>query len=305
MKLLAFLFFTVGFLLVFGFSLRDFRPRSETKKLRQKVKAAKAKPHNDPVRVLVREVQQILAVQGLQGAMVAVWGASIGLSICGIALCSLFNNMFLIPVVVAVCASLPFFVVKMRWQEKEKQMTEALEAALGSITTSYLRGNNTILSAIQENIPYMNQPVSEVFRLFVVQSTLIDSRTETALLAMKQTVHNSIFHEWVDAVVRCQTDHNLKKTLPPILQKFSDARTIAAETEVIIASPKRTYWVMLVAAILAPAIVWFVYADWGRVLFETVPGKILLALHFAVVAVTFFIGINAMQPIKAKGEGTK
>ncbi|WP_102050793.1 type II secretion system F family protein [Pygmaiobacter massiliensis] len=300
MELLVFLLLAIGLLLLFGFSQQDFERRSRTKKLRQKVKAAKAKPRKGFAGSLVRDVQQILAVQGLQGAMVAVWGASVGLSICGIAVCSLFNNLFLVPVVVAVCAVTPFIVVKMRWQEQEKRMSEELEAALNSITTSYLRGNNTILSAVQENIPFIKPPVNQVFRLFVVQATLIDSRVENALLAMKQTVHNVIFYEWIDAVVRCQSDHNLKKTLPPILQKFSDARTIAAETEVIMAGPKRTYWIMLVAAVLSPAMVWFLNRDWGYVLFGTIFGKVLLALLFTVIVVTFFIAINAMQPVTAK-----
>ena len=301
MELLAFVFCSAGLLLLFGFSAQDFEPRQRTKKLRQKVRAAKAKPRKDPVRAMVQEVKQILAIQGMQGAMTAVWGASVGLSICGVVVCRLLGNLFLAPVVVAVCATVPFFVIKLQWQHKERRFTEELEAALGSITTSYLRGNNTILAAVQENIPTIKAPVSQVFRLFVVQATLIDSRTETALLAMKRMVHNTVFHEWVDAVIRCQADHKLKNTLPPILEKFSDERTVAAETAVIMDAPRRTFWVMLATACVAPALVWFIYEDWGRVLFDTVPGKLLLTLHFAVVAVTFFVGLYVMQPVAAKG----
>lgn len=300
MEFLAFLFLASGFLLLMGFSRQDFVRRNRTKKLRQKVKAAKAKPRKGFIAPLVKEVQQILAVQGLQGAMAAVWGASVGLSICGVAVCSLLDNLFLAPVVVAVCVVAPFFVVKMRWQEKEKKMSEELEAALNSITTSYLRGNNTILSAVQENLPYIKAPVNEVFRFFIVQATMIGTSPEKALLAMKQTLHNNIAREWIDAAVRCQSDYNLKKTLPPILEKFSDARTIAAETEVIMSAPKRTYWIVLITACLAPALVWFVYEDWGKVLFGTLPGKILLTIHFAVIAAVFFVGINAMQPLATK-----
>ncbi len=301
MELLAFVFCSAGLLLLFGFSAQDFEHRQRTKKLRQKVRAAKAKPRKDPLRTLVQEVKQILAIQGMQGAMTAVWGASVGLSVCGVVVCRLLGNLFLVPVVVAVCATVPFFVIKLQWQHKERRFTEELEAALGSITTSYLRGNNTILAAVQENIPTIKAPVSQVFRLFVVQATLIDSRTETALLAMKRMVHNTVFHEWVDAVIRCQADYKLKNTLPPILEKFSDERTVAAETAVIMDAPRRTFWIMLATACVAPALVWFIYEDWGRVLFDTVPGKLLLTLHFAVVAVTFFVGLYVMQPVTAKG----
>ena len=54
------------------------------------------------------------------------------------------------------------------------------------ITTSYLRNNNTIIRAIEENLPYLNPPISEVFRSFLMETKLINSNTAEALAGLKK-----------------------------------------------------------------------------------------------------------------------
>lgn len=48
---------------------------------------------------------------------------------------------------------------------------------------------------------------------------------------------NAVFHEWVDAVVACQEDYNLKNTLPSIVSKLSDMRVVSSELDLLIYEP--------------------------------------------------------------------
>lgn len=58
----------------------------------------------------------------------------------------------------------------------------------------------------------------------MLQAKLINSNIKEALEQMKPCIDNAVFHEWVDAVVACQDDYNLKSILPPIVSKLSDMR---------------------------------------------------------------------------------
>ncbi|MDD3202762.1 MAG: hypothetical protein PHZ05_03290 [Pygmaiobacter massiliensis] len=301
MKLLTFVLLAISFFLLFGFSATDFSMPKRTKTLRHKVKAVHRKQRNNFVASTIREVQQIVIMQGLAGGMVAVWGSAIGLTICGVAFCNIIGNHFMIPVMAAVCMYVPFLFVKAQWRKTESQIAEELETALNSITTTYMRGDNTFLSAVEENFPYFMPPVSELFRLFVVQSTLIDSNTIKSLNTLKSSVHNVIFREWIDAVIRCQNDPHQKATLPGILIKYSDARTLTREAEVLINGPKHTFFFMIIVSVLAPFLLLLINKDWWQMLVASNPGKILMALSFFVISVTFFAGMNALQLHDIKG----
>ena len=154
------------------------------------------------------------------------------------------KNGYLVPVLAAGLALLPFYYVKLTAGRHKKQINTELETALSIITTSYLRGKNTIIRAIEENQPYLNPPVAEVFRNFLLQAKLINSNTKEALEGLKVGIDNSVFHEWVDAVIACQDDYNLKTILPPIVAKLSDMRVVSAELDLLLFEPVKEYITM-------------------------------------------------------------
>ncbi|MEG0304661.1 MAG: hypothetical protein RR415_07520 [Ruthenibacterium sp.] len=245
----------------------------------------------------ISEVRQILAVQEVPAGMVLVWGCSSGLALLALSLAMMIDNLYIAPILMALFAFIPFFFIKMRWSEKERQINNGLESALSSITTSYLRSNNTIIRAVEENLPFLKPPVSQVFKRFIIQTTLIDSDVNEALEGMKETVHNTIFSQWIDVVIQSQRDYNLKVTLPRILDKFSDLRAVNAETEVLMAEPKRTYFIMLLAAFFSPFLLYLLNKEWWNILINTPMGKILLTVHISVIALTLVAGFRAMRPI--------
>ncbi|MEG0395459.1 MAG: hypothetical protein RR612_01890 [Oscillospiraceae bacterium] len=302
MNLFAFVLCTVGFLLLLRSRLPTTELQTKSVSLKRKIHTATAKPKNNFMAKAIRRTAHIVAVEKLPGGMTTVWTASTACACAGLLLCNFIDNMYLSPVLGSVLAALPFIVITLHWQEKEKQMHESLAVALRGITTSYLRGNNTIVRAIKENVPQFNGVVAQVFGQFLMRTSMVDSSTEEALSSMKETIQSAVFARWVDAVIRCQRDHNLKSTLPHIVDKFSDLRTVANETSLIMEQPRRTFFLMLGAAVFAPFFLYFLNAEWWNIITTRTSGKMLVALHVGGTAVALVIGLSAMKPIAARGE---
>ena len=72
-----------------------------------------------------------------------------------------------------------------------------------------------MITAVEENIHYLNPPVADVFRGFLAETNMISADVKQALSNMKPKLDNYVFREWVDAAIACQDDKSLKSTLTP------------------------------------------------------------------------------------------
>ena len=159
------------------------RPKNHS--MKNRIKESKKKKESKGLKLLFEEVKEILRLSGKSEQ---------------------FTMLCLLAMILFVLALLPFYYVKFTASKHKKQINTELETALSMITTSYLRNKNTIIRAIEENLPYLNPPVSEVFRNFLMEAKLINSNTAEALEGLKKGMDNAVFHEWVDAVIACQYD---------------------------------------------------------------------------------------------------
>ena len=122
-----------------------------------------------------------------------------------------------------------------------------METTLSIITTSYLR-NESIITAVQENVSYLNPPIFDVFQLFLAQAKMINMNVKQALDDMKPKLNHYVFGEWIDAMIACQEDKTLKTTLPPIISKLSDIRNVTAELDYFILNSCKVYTYTLMYA---------------------------------------------------------
>lgn len=113
----------------------------------------------------IMEAQDILALTGRSGQFPLVCAASLLLFAVGASVAILLENVFLIPVLALGLMFLPFWHVRLTAAHYKKNVAAELETALSIITTAYLR-NEDILTAVEENIHYLNPPVRGVFANF-------------------------------------------------------------------------------------------------------------------------------------------
>lgn len=274
------------------------RPKNTT--LKSRIEKSRKNRQPKGLKLLFLETKEVLRVTGKSGMFAVLCILAMILFVVGVLIALTMKNTYLVPVLAVGFALLPFYYIKFTAGRHKKQINTELETALSIITTSYLRGKNTIIRAIEENQPYLNPPVAEVFRNFLLQAKLINSNTKEALEGLKSGVDNAVFHEWVDAVIACQDDYNLKSTLPPIVSKLSDMRVVSAELDLLLFEPVKEYITMTMLVLGSIPLMYFLNQAWYETLMFTQFGKVLLAICAAVIFVSIAAVAKHTRPIEYK-----
>jgi len=246
------------------------------------------------------EIEQILKATGREGKFESVKTFTvIGFSV-GCLAALLLGNAFLVPVLGLAFAYIPVFYIRATAGTYKKQLNSELETALSIITTSYLRTED-ILTSVKENIGFINPPVKAHFEEFITESELINANTVSALNRLKLKIPNVIFHEWVNTLIRCQSDRTMKNTLLSSIQKFSDVRVVQSELDSSVASIKREAFMMMGLVAINVPLLYVINHDWFNTLVYTLQGKVTLAICAAIVLFSFVRIMKLSSPIEYKG----
>ena len=243
------------------------------------------------------EAQSVLEMTGRGNRFSMVCAVALALFCLGGSLAILLGNYFLAPVMAVGFLFLPFWYVKLTASHYKRDVSAELETALSVITTAYLRTED-IVTAVEENIAYLNPPVSKVFREFLMQVRLVNPDMEAALRAMRGRIDNEVFREWCDALSDCQNDRSLKTTLTPIVAKLSDMRNVNAELEYLLTEPRKEFLIMVIFVIGNIPLMYLLNKDWYDVLMHTPLGQIILSVTAAVIFVSAGFVVKLTRPIE-------
>lgn len=245
----------------------------------------------------VTEVQDVLKLTGREQKFPAFCAVSLFLFGAGCTIAAMLDNIFLIPVLAVGFMFLPFWYVRLSQSHFKKDIAAELETALSIVTTAYLRTED-ILTAVEENINYLNPPVLSVFKGFVYRIKMINPDITAGLQDMKGQIENAVFREWCDALIACQLDRNLKTTLTPIVTKLSDMRVVNGELENMVFEPRKEFIAMQILVIGNIPLLYFLNKDWYHTLMHTANGQIILAICFTAVFISAAFVIRLTQPIE-------
>ena len=304
-SIISFISFTAGCFILINLPFKDFTDnlisllnREKRLSIRDKINSLHKKP-NKGIKKIINEAKTALKMMGKEKEIGTVWMISMVLFIVGVIFSLSVNNIFLVPVMAVGLAMLPFIFIIFTSISYQRQTNEELESALSTITTSYIRSEN-IIKAVEENIEYLNPPVSEVFGFFLSQTKLITSNTKIAIENMKPKIQNSVFQEWCDTLISCQDNKNLKNTLIPITQKLSDERVISSELNTMLYSPLKEWLMMMIILFSNIPIIKALNKDWYKILVGTIWGKLVLALCVLVTFISLLGVVRHTRPIEYK-----
>jgi len=243
------------------------------------------------------EVEEILRITGRKKMFPMLCALSLLLFSIGASISIIINNFFLLPVMAIGFMFIPFWYVRLTQTHFKKAISAELETALSIITTAYLR-NEDIVTAVEENIDYLNPPVLSVFKEFISRVRLINPDITASLQDMKQKIDNAVFHEWCDALIACQFDRSLKTTLTPIVSKLSDMRVVNGELENMVFEPRKEFITMEILVLGNIPLLYFLNKSWYHTLMHTIMGQIVLALCFTAIFISTAFVIKLTQPIE-------
>ncbi len=160
--------------------------------LREKARALRAGKKKKSLSSRLLYVQSALEAMGKSGKFALVCSASLALLAVGAVVAILIDNVFLIPVLSVALAMIPFIYVRNTLSYYKKHMQDELETTLSIITTSYNRSED-IVSAVEENLAYINPPLNECFSASIGDAVSVSTNTKLALRNLKRKVDNEIF----------------------------------------------------------------------------------------------------------------
>lgn len=192
---------------------------------------------------------------------------------------------------------LPLWLTQFYLFSYNKFVGEELEVALSLITTSYTRSND-LVSAIRENISHINYPVKDVFISFANNIQYVDSNAAAQIEKMKMSLDNKLFHEWCDSLILCQSDHTLRATLIPIVNKFSDLKTQQQENETNMMLPLRRAQFMTLLVVGCIPGLYLVNKIWFDNLVGTSIGQIVLTVTAVAVFMMMNKAIKLSRPVE-------
>jgi Flp pilus assembly protein TadB len=271
--------------------------RKPDQSIQGKVQAVTSAKKKRGLKKLMDESNIILTATGKEHRLTMMIILSLIFMVVGAFFAVAIDNLFLLPVFAIGFALMPFWYIKFIAIKWKKELNNELETALSIITTSYLR-SESIITAIEENIDYINPPVYDVFKAFLMQTKLINSNIKIALSGLKDKVDSPVFHEWVNAVIDCQEDKNLKSTLTPIVSKLSDMRIVSAELDYLLFEPVKEFISMAVLLVGNIPLMYFLNRDWYDTLMTNTLGKVVLAICGTILFVSIAGVVRLSKPIE-------
>lgn len=299
LRILSFMALVVGAFKLFGLRFGELFENFINKPQSIKTQIAEV-TNRKKKRFIIRqieEVSEIMRLTGREDKIPVIFIACGAFAIAGTIIASLLNNVFMIPILGLGMMALPIWYVKLTASHFRKDVSEELETALSIISTAYIR-NEDIVTAVEENISYLNPPIQNIFTDFLVQLKLIDSDVIKAIENLKTKVENDVFKEWCDALIQCQYDRNLKSTLTPIVTKLSDIRVVNMELELTLAEPRKEFIIMAILVIANIPLMYFLNKDWYAVLMYSTIGKLILAIDIAAVFICGAFVVKLTRPIE-------
>ncbi|KAB3537898.1 hypothetical protein F8154_01990 [Alkaliphilus pronyensis] len=302
--MIAFILMVAGLMVLLDISpieifnhLKSYRHKKSRVSIRQKVLNVTQKKKSKGIKRLLGETKEVLAMTGRENSFYFITTLSLILSVVGMAFALLMNNKLMMPILGVGFALMPFWYVKLISTKWKNELNGELETVLSVVTTSYMRCDS-IITAIEENIDYINPPIYNIFNAFLADTKLINSNINMALEKLREKIDSDVFREWVDVLMDCQEDKNLKSTLIPIVSKLSDMRIVSSELDNMLYEPIKEF--MMMAALLLGNIplIYFLNRDWYHTLMHTPVGKGTLAICTIVLVISISGVVKLSRPVE-------
>ena len=265
--------------------------------LTDKSKRSRGRKRKSRILSELEKIKRTLTDTGKGAQFGVACAVSLVIIIAGCVIAMAIDNPFLIPVLAVAFAMIPFAYLKRTIRIYDTQLKDELEAALSIVTTSYIRCEN-IATAVEENIGEMKPPVSGIFETFLNEMTVISPDIVGAIYHLREKVRNTVFEEWCDTLILCQSDRTLKDTLMPVVSKLTDIRLVNNSLKTMLSENRREYFVMVLLVIGNIPLLRLINIDWYNALMYSTIGKLVLAVCGVVVLITLLRMLKITRPIE-------
>ena len=237
------------------------------------------------VQRMMEEAVTMLDASGMGEQVSTYRNMAILMAVAGFLFGMVIDNILVSIVLGVGLAMTPLTIIRMRTADYKRMVNEKLEMAMSSVTNSYVATGN-LLTAVENVLPMLPAPVNTIFQRFVADMQYVDGNAIRAIQHMREASDNWYWSEWCNALIQCQDDVSLNRTLSGIVERLSESRQIQLEVDTTLRKHMSDYVVTVLLVLGSIPLMGFMIPDWYSMLMDTVPGKITLAVVLATVLIT-------------------
>lgn len=237
------------------------------------------------VQRMIEEAVTMLDASGMGEQAATYRNMAILLAVAGAMFGMVIDNLLVSVVLGVGLAMTPLTIIRLRTADYKRMLNERLEMAMSSVTNSYVATGN-LLTAVERVLPMLPAPVNDVFRRFVADMQYVDGNAIRAIQRMREASDNWYWTEWCNALIQCQDDVSLNRTLSGIVERLSEMRQIQLEVDTTLRKHMSDYVVTVFLVLGSIPLMGFMIPDWYDMLMNSIPGKITLAVVLATVLIT-------------------
>ena len=210
---------------------------------------------------------------------------------------------FLLAVITGICmVPLPIIYLVFRTRKIKRREVDSLEHTMSVITNSYLSSED-IVAAIET---FLNQKNSGLdprmrrmgpFDQFLAEIYTINPSIEKGLQKLALHIDNSYFHEWINMLVLCQSNRELRFALQPIIKAMATSKNIQIEASSKLAEIWRDYLLVLTIMFIVIPFLRVVNPPWYNILTMTAGGRLILIGMLMASMLSAFYVIHITRPI--------
>lgn len=209
---------------------------------------------------------------------------------------AILSNMYLAIIMCIGFCYIPMLYITLKQNTYNKIVSDMLEGALNSITTTYIQSGD-IIRAIERVLDRIPQPLAGVFIEFLAETRFVNSNVVNAINNIKAKIDNQYYKQWCDTLIQCQFDENIKYSLPSIIEKMSDLKRMQNEFDTMILDVYKNFISVISLGLIFLLMIYFMQRDWFIILFTTTPGKITIAINAGIILIGTIIIVKINSPI--------
>ena len=197
---------------------------------------------------------------------------------------------------------LPLIYILMQARRFMKRESEQIEELMSSVTGAYI-ATNSIITAFESynNLrlkgmdPLLRRigPIDE----FLIDVHAINPSVDNALRRLQAKLNNRYFDDWVNMLILCQQNKEMRFALQPIIKAFNDSKLAQLEADTVTGLVWREYFLVLCMLFGLFPVLRLSNEVWFNILTQTFIGRILVCIMLVAALGTAFYVMKVTRPI--------
>ena len=204
---------------------------------------------------------------------------------------------------VGLCSlPLPLIYLLLYSRKYARQEAEHLEELMSSVTHAYL-ATNSIIAAFESYNNMRNKGLDPRLRRiglvdeFLIDVHAINPSVVEGLRKMQGKISNRYFDDWVNMLIRCNKNKELRFGLQPIIKAFNDSKIMQLEAETTAALVWREYFLVVVMLFGIIPVLRLSNEAWYNILTQSLVGRMLVCAMIAATLGASFYVLRVTRPL--------